>query len=175
MNISPTNRRKSFGLLLVRFKLFCVVLLLTAFAIGCSKKDSPPEAAPPPQPVQSEQLVQSVPHPHRPPVTAQQQVPNLPPTPKMLPTIEVANQKYRAIAYPTPKSEVLRVLGKPRMKNEEGGLIWQTAEGVQVISFTAEFRPDGTMSSKKIDVIYDRTVPPITNAPWPDFPRNSTN
>ena len=175
MNVSHINRSKPLGLLLIRFKLVCAVLALITFAIGCGKKASPPEAAQHPQPVESEQPIQAVPHPHRPPVTAQQQEPNLPPTPKMLPTIEAANQKYHAIAYPTPKSEVLRVLGKPRMTNEEGGLVWQAAEGVQVISFTAEFRPDGTMSSKKIDMIYDRTVPPITNAPWPDFPRKTTN
>jgi|SRR6185312_5535517 hypothetical protein len=174
MNVPPVRPSKSPGLLLVRSKLLSIVLLLTALAMGCDKKDSPPAAAQPPQPVQSEQPVQSVPQPHRPAVTTQE-VANLPPMPKMLPTIEAANQKYHAIAYPTPKSEVLHALGKPRMTNEEGGLVWQAAEGVQVISFTAEFRPDGTMSSKKIDMIYDRTVPPITNAPWPDFPRKTTN
>lgn len=126
----------------------------------------------PPQPVQSVQPTQSVEHPFRHRVIGQQQEPNLPPTPKMLPKIEAADKSYRAIPYPTSRPEVIRALGAPRMTNEEGALIWQTAEGVQVISLTAEFRPDDSMSGKKISMIYDRTIPPITNAPWPDFPRN---
>jgi hypothetical protein len=111
--------------------LFCGILVALLGIVGCGKKEPEP-----------------------PPTPRQQMKPPSPPP--LLPEVEAASQRYKAVAYSATQQEVLRSLGTPQMTNTDGALVWQTSEGQQTAKLTLKFKSDGSMTQRDFEVQYGR-------------------